>query len=91
MTTLLLDLGLSLRKLRTSPGFTAVAVGTLALAIGANAVVFSVMNGFLFHPLRLPQEESLYAVWRANVTSSDSVRTLQMIPATRGSPVEPRR
>src|SRR6266568_6807248 len=71
MTTLQ-DLRLSLRKLRKSPGFTAVAVATLALAIGANAVVFSVMNGFLFHPLNLPQEESLYAVWRANVTSSES-------------------
>ena len=72
MTTLLQDLRSSLRKLRKSPGFTAVAVATLALAIGANAVVFSVMNAFLFHPLRLPQEESLYAVWRANVTASES-------------------
>ena len=72
MTTLLQDLRMSLRKLRKSPGFTAVAVATLALAIGANAVVFSVMNGFLFHPLRLPQEESLYAVWRAGVTASES-------------------
>ena len=45
---------------------------TLALGIGANAVVLSVINAFLLHPLHLPQEESLYVVWRANSTAYES-------------------
>ena len=58
------DLRFSLRVLRKSPGFTAVAIFTLALGIGANAIVFSVMNALILHPLNLPQAESLYQVMR---------------------------
>jgi predicted permease len=72
MRTLLYDLKFSWRMLAKNPGFAAVAVATLALGIGANAVVFGVINAFLLHPLHLPQEESLYAVWRANVTAEES-------------------
>lgn len=56
---LLNDLRFGLRMLRKTPGFTAVAVVTLALAIGANAVVFGVMDALILRPLNVPQAESL--------------------------------
>ena len=60
--TLIQDVRFSLRKLRKSPGFTAVAVVTLALGIGANAVVFSVLNGLILRPLNVPRSEDLYMI-----------------------------
>ena len=53
------DVKYALRTLRNSPGFAAVAIGTLALGIGANTVVFTGVESFLLRPLPLKNPESL--------------------------------
>lgn len=66
METLVKDIRYAWRQLRKSPGFTTAAILTLAMAIGANAVVFSVTNGLFLRPLNVPQGDSLYALERAS-------------------------
>jgi predicted permease len=61
---MLRDLKLAIRQLRKSPGFTVTAIVTLALGIGANAIVFSVLNALVLKPLDLPNSERLYTVQR---------------------------
>jgi predicted permease len=66
LESVLADVRIALRQLRRSPGFTIAAVLTLALAIGANAVVFGVLNALVLKPLSVPHSESLFTLERGS-------------------------
>jgi predicted permease len=77
-STVARDLGYAFRMLRARPGFTAVTVVTLALGIGANTAIFSVVRSVLLEPLPFHDPGGLYMLWEADATNPSRTSILSM-------------
>jgi hypothetical protein len=78
MDNLLADIRFATRALLTRPGFSALAVLTLAIGIGVNAVAFSALNALLFKPLRFPDVGSLGWIMTRSAGNPHALSSLRL-------------
>src|SRR5690349_21275038 len=76
METALKDLLYTVRTLRKNPGFTAVALVALALGVGANSAIFSVVDAVLLRPLSFPDADRLMVLTATNVERAGASTTV---------------
>ncbi len=77
MNTLWLDLRYALRGLRKSPGFTTIVIATIALGVGANVAIYSLVHAIMLAPLPYPQQDDIVRIWPGESVTMGWVLTFQ--------------